>query len=55
MLEPDLPIPDQRTHITLRDRGTPAGLSRVAPLMAPGIQRANRKELSKLKAILEQP
>jgi uncharacterized protein YndB with AHSA1/START domain len=44
------------THMTLRNRGEPAGFSRlVAPLMAPAVRRANRKDLAQLKHILEQP
>lgn len=42
------------THITLRNRGDPAGFSQlVAPVMVPAMRRANRKDLMKLKAILE--
>ena len=42
------------THMTLRNRGVPAGFSRVlSPLMVPAMRRANRKDLAKLKAILE--
>lgn len=44
------------TRMTLRNRGEPAGFSTlVAPLMAPAIRRANRKDLAKLKSILEAP
>ena len=42
------------TRMTLRNRGEPAGFSRIAaPLMAGAIRRANRKDLARLKRILE--
>lgn len=42
------------THMTLRNRGTPAGFSRlVAPFMARAVRSANRKDLAALKALLE--
>lgn len=40
--------------MTLRDRGEPSGFSRiVAPLIATAMRRANRKDLARLKAILQ--
>jgi uncharacterized membrane protein len=42
------------TVMTLRNRGEPSGFTGVAaPLMARAIRRANRKDLARLKAILE--
>jgi uncharacterized protein YndB with AHSA1/START domain len=42
------------TTMTLRNRGEPAGFSRVAaPLLARSMRRANRKDLQRLKEILE--
>ncbi len=42
------------TLMTLRNRGEPGGFSRfVAPVMASSMRRANRKDLARLKAILE--
>ena len=42
------------TRMTLRNRGTPAGFSRlVAPFMAAAMRRANRKDLAALRARLE--
>lgn len=46
--------PGGGTTMTLRNRGRPAGFSRLAaPLLAPAMRRANRKDLERLKAILE--
>ena len=42
------------THMTLRNRGEPSGFARVgAGAMAGAMRRANRKDLARLKAILE--
>jgi uncharacterized membrane protein len=43
-----------RTLMTLRNRGTPSGFSKVAaPLMAAAMRSANRKDLARLKTLLE--
>lgn len=43
------------TVMRLRNRGEPSGFSRLlTPLMAPGVRRANRKDLARLKRILEE-
>jgi Polyketide cyclase / dehydrase and lipid transport len=41
------------TKMTLRNRGEPSGLWLAAPLMAPALRRANRKDLERLRTILE--
>jgi hypothetical protein len=42
------------TKMTLRNRGEPSGFSTVAaPLVAAAMRRANRKDLLRLKTILE--
>ncbi len=44
-----------RTHMTLRNRGEPAGFSRLAaPFMAIAMKRATDKDLVRLKARLEE-
>ena len=46
--------PNNSTRMTLRNRGAPTGLSKVmAPIMKPAMRRANRKDLARLRAILE--
>ena len=48
------PAPDGATRMTLRNRGEPRGFSRLlAPFMAAAVRRANRKDLARLKSILE--
>jgi hypothetical protein len=45
---------DGATRMTLRNRGEPAGFAKVtAPMVAAAMRRANRKDLQRLKAILE--
>jgi hypothetical protein len=47
-------IDDGSTRMTLRNRGEPAGFSKLAgSLMTAAMQRANRKDLSRLRQILE--
>jgi uncharacterized membrane protein len=42
------------TRMTLRNRGEPAGFATVtAPVMAAAMRRANRKDLARLKQLLE--
>jgi hypothetical protein len=42
------------TRMILRNRGTPAGFSKLfAPFMAGAMRRANRKDLARLKELLE--
>ena len=47
--------PGGGTLMGLRNRGEPTGFARVAsPVMAAAVGRANRKDLERLRAILEQ-
>ena len=46
---------DGKTRMSLRNRGQPRGFSKVvAPMMAAAMRRANRKDLTRLKSLLEQ-
>jgi hypothetical protein len=46
--------PSGATRMTLRNRGGPSGIRALAsPLMGMAIRRANRKDLERLKALLE--
>ena len=48
------PEGDGAARMTLRNRGEPAGFSRlVAPFLGRAVRRANRIDLANLKAILE--
>ena len=48
------PVDKDRTRMTLRNRGEPAGFAKVtAPMMAASVRRANRKDLANLRRILE--
>jgi uncharacterized membrane protein len=48
--------PNGSTRMTLRNRGEPAGFTRVAaPMLAAAMRRANRADLSSLKELLEGP
>ncbi len=48
------PIGEGQTRMTLRNRGEPAGFSKIAaPFMAAAMRRANQKDLALLKTLLE--
>lgn len=48
------PVDATHTRMTLRNRGEPAGFGKVtAPVMAAAMRRANRKDLTRLKQILQ--
>lgn len=47
-------VGDALTRMRLRNRGRPSGFSQLAaPIMARAVRRANRKDLARLKEILE--
>src|SRR4051812_43970786 len=48
------PVGLDQTRMTLRNRGAPAGFSRIfAPFMSSAMRRVNRKDLQRLKDVLE--
>ena len=48
------PARDGGTRMTLRNRGTPSGFSRVAaPVLERAMRRATTKDLTRLKELLE--
>jgi uncharacterized membrane protein len=47
-------VDDARTRMTLRNRGEPKGFGKImGPLMASAMRRANKKDLARLKSLLE--
>jgi len=48
------PAGDDRTRMTLRNRGNPSGFARfTAPMIERATRRATTKDLARLKALLE--
>lgn len=48
-------IDEKSTRMTLRNRGEPTGFGKlVAPFMSAAMRRATRKDLARIKSILEQ-
>ena len=48
------PAGEHSTHMTLRNRGEPSGFAGIAaPLMSAAMRRANQKDLTTLKELLE--
>ena len=47
-------VGEGQTRMTLQNRGEPSGFSNlVAPFMAAAMRQANRKDLARLKMLLE--
>lgn len=47
-------VAERQTRMTLRNRGTPSGFSKIfAPVMAFAMRRENKKDLTRLKRILD--
>jgi hypothetical protein len=47
-------LPGGATRMSLRNRGEPTGFAKlVAPFMSAAMRRANRKDLARLKSLLE--
>jgi len=45
---------EEKTEMTLRNRGNPSGFSKIlSALMVPAMRRANRKDLARLKLLME--
>ncbi len=48
------PVGEDRTRMTLRNRGEPSGFANVgAPMMSRAMRSANRKDLARIKMLLE--
>ena len=48
-------VGEGQTEMTLRNRGNPSGFAKVLSLfMVPAMRRANRNDLARLKALMEQ-
>ncbi len=46
--------PEGGTRMSLGNRGSPSGFSKLAgPMMAAAMRRANRKDLARLRSIFE--
>jgi hypothetical protein len=47
-------VGNDRTEMTLRNRGNPSGLSKLLSLfLVPAMRKANRKDLARLKSLVE--